>query len=55
MPVQPGGRAGAAEVLAERQRVDDPAFDAAGALCLTTYIGHFLDRLTPDIGHLRAA
>ncbi len=46
--VEPGGRAGAIEVLAERLRVDDLAFDTAGALYLTTHIGHSLDRLTRD-------
>ena len=48
IPVLADGSAGALELLAERLRVDDLAFDAAGALYLTTHIGHTLDRLSPD-------
>lgn len=42
------GTAGQAHVLAERTRVDDLAYDAQGALYLTTHIGHSLDRLDRD-------
>ena len=40
------GTAGPLEVLAERTRVDDLAYDCNGALYLTTHIGHSLDRLS---------
>lgn len=43
--INPDGSAGAAALLAERTRVDDLAYDAAGNLYLTTHIGHSLDRL----------
>jgi hypothetical protein len=46
--VRSDGSAGQATVVAERLRADDLAFDSAGALYLTTHIGHSLDRLTPD-------
>jgi sugar lactone lactonase YvrE len=45
--VLPDGSAGPLEVIAERLRVDDLAFDAAGNAYLCTHIGHSLDRLTP--------
>lgn len=38
--------AGALELVAQRLRVDDFAFDVQGNLYLTTHIGHTLDRLT---------
>jgi len=40
--------AGALELVSERLRVDDLAFDVEGAAYLCTHIGHSLDRLTPD-------
>jgi sugar lactone lactonase YvrE len=47
-PVLADGSAGSLELVAERLRVDDFAFDEAGAAYLTTHIGHSLDRLGPD-------
>ena len=48
VPVLPDGSAGALEVIAERLRVDDLAFDVTGAAYLCTHIGHSLDRLSPS-------
>jgi len=42
------GAAGPLEVIAERLRVDDLAFDVHGAIYLCTHIGHSLDRLSPS-------
>lgn len=46
--VRDDGSAGAVTVIAERLRVDDLAYDAAGRVYLTTHIGHTLDRLDRD-------
>jgi len=46
--VRPDGSAGALEIIAERLRVDDLAFDVTGAAYLCTHIGHSLDRLSPS-------
>lgn len=40
--------AGPLELVADRLRVDDLAFDVTGAAYLCTHIGHSLDRLAPD-------
>jgi sugar lactone lactonase YvrE len=48
VPVQADGSAGELELIAERLRVDDFAFDATGNLYLATHIGNSLDRLTPS-------
>jgi hypothetical protein len=45
-PVLADGSAGALEVIAERLRVDDLAFDVQGAAYLCTHIGHSLDRFS---------
>lgn len=44
--VLPDGSAGALDVIAERLRADDLAFDVNGAAYLCTHIGHSLDRLS---------
>lgn len=46
--VNPDGTAGRLDVIAERLRVDDMAYDADGVLYLTTHIGHSLDWLDRD-------
>ncbi len=45
--VRDDGTAGPIEVVAERLRVDDLAFDVAGNAYLCTHIGHSVDRLAP--------
>jgi len=45
--VTPAG-AGPIELVSDRLRVDDFAFDVDGAAYLCTHIGHSLDRLAPD-------
>jgi sugar lactone lactonase YvrE len=47
VPVRPDGSAGALEVVAQRLRVDDLAFDVQGNAYLCTHIAHTLDRLGP--------
>ena len=42
------GAAGPLELVSDRLRVDDLAFDVDGAAYLCTHIGHSLDRLAPD-------
>ena len=46
--VRPDGSAGPLDVIAERLRVDDLAFDVNGAAYLCTHIGHSLDRFSPS-------
>jgi sugar lactone lactonase YvrE len=46
--VRPDGSADTLEVIAERLRVDDLAFDMHGAAYLCTHIGHSLDWLSPS-------
>ncbi len=46
--VLPDGSSGPLEMVAERLRVDDLAFDVTGAAYLCTHIGHSLDRLSPN-------
>lgn len=47
VPIADDGGAGPLEVIADRLRADDLAFDLHGNAYLTTHIGHGLDRLTP--------
>lgn len=47
-PVDAQGNPGPIEIVAERLRADDIAFDAAGVLYCTTHMHHSLVRLDPD-------